>query len=227
MAFRLQEAQEDGFQRAYRYLAGARTNFTSEERKTARAFLEQMVEELGPVVDAYPTWHPLMAHTKPKWKDAYHPMMDCGYKNIDHTIMFAHGFVTCPYTEHKAQELIESVEALPATEVAEISAELLNVKLYSDLAYPVLVRCNWFNEINFDKTVPSRIATSLMIKHEMENWRDAELGETWETMSDYFLGRPHGKLSSFHISRETGVLMRKVWNALNAAGVFGYQIKGM
>jgi hypothetical protein len=61
----------------------------------------------------------------------------------------------------------------------------------------------------------------LLLEKEIPCWRWAVLAETWESMRPYFLGRPHGKLSSLFVSQETGQAMKKVWNALINTGMFG------
>lgn len=48
------------------------------------------------VVDSYPIWHPLMTSSRSKKVRPNHPSAECGYHGLDHTVLFAHGFITCP-----------------------------------------------------------------------------------------------------------------------------------
>ena len=59
-----------------------------------------------------------------------------------------------------------------------------------------------------------------MLKQALIDWEQAEYAQSWENISYCMLGSPHGQLSSLFINRETGLKMRKVWQAVCAAGVF-------
>lgn len=117
--------------------------------------------------------------------------------------------------------MVDSVDALPRHSIAYITAERLDVQLYNSQATPILVRCTWERELDSDGMVPLAIALPLILEQEVPNWRSAEVAETWETMRPYFLGRPHGSLSSLFVSQETGQAIKKVWNALIHTGMFG------
>ena len=73
---------------------------------------------------------------------------------------------------------------------------------------------------NSDLTIPSRVAVALMLKQALADWERSDYSLDWEAVSYNMLGSPHGQLSSLFINRETGLKMRKVWQAVCAAGVF-------
>ncbi|MNY17546.1 hypothetical protein D3C86_1508680 [compost metagenome] len=117
--------------------------------------------------------------------------------------------------------MIDSVEKLPRHPDANITAERLDVKLYTNEATPILVRCNWERDLEDDGMVPLKVALPLILEKEVPCWRWAEVAETWETMRPYLLGKPHGSRSSLFVSQETGQAIKKVWNALIYTGMFG------
>lgn len=82
--------------------------------------METLTHRIGPVVDSYPIWNPLMTTSISRKAKPNHPSYECGYRGLDHTVLFAHGFITCPYTD--GEDVIESVKALSKAKVAEVSA---------------------------------------------------------------------------------------------------------
>lgn len=173
---------------------------SSEERKKALAVLHDLIEELGPVIDWYPSWHPLVSQHDPR-SPVRTPNERCGYKGLDHTVHFAHGFVTCPY--HGAQEVISSVESINVPHCANLSAERIDAPLYNSGTEPVIVRCHWETPLEPGKLVSKRVAVGLMLGQEIKGWHWSNRGESWETMRGYFLGEPHGARSSLFISQDT------------------------
>ena len=119
------------------------------------------------------------------------------------------------------EEVIESVKALSKTKVAEISAVKLDWPLYAVGACPILVECHWKFNLEPDLTIPSRVAVALMLKQALADWERSDYSLDWEVVSYNMLGSPHGQLSSLFINRETGLKMRKAWQTVCAAGVFG------
>lgn len=218
MAFRADEAARIGYERVEAYLVPGPKNADEVQRARSKEALRDIIDELGPVVDAYPTWHPLVLN-----HDSNHPTTTpndrCGYKGLDHTRFFAHGFITCPYGD--GQEAINSVNELPSHPAASITAERLDVQFYSPGATPILVKCEWHNPLDADGTIPLSIAMPLILENEVPCWRWAEVAETWETMRPYLLGSPHGSRSSLFVSQETGQAIKKIWNALIYTGMFG------
>lgn len=221
MAFRADEAARIGYEQVEAYLVPRPRDADEAERARSKEALLDILDELGPVVDAYPTWHPLVCN-----HDSRHPTTtpreQCGYKGLDHTRFFRNGFITCPYTASgKAEKVIESVNALPYHPAASITAEKLDVQLYNPEATPVLVKCEWHKSLDSDGMIPLSIAMPLILEKEVPCWHWAEVAETWETMRPYFLGRPHGSRSSLFVSQETGQAIKKIWNALIFTGMFG------
>lgn len=216
VAFRADEAAERNFEKARRYLVPREG--TSTEREQALRVLHALVDELGPVVDAYPSWHPLVGQHDPR-SPTRTPSDRCGYKGLDHTVHFAHGFVTCPYGN--AEQVISSVEKIKTPYGANLSAEQIDAPLYASGTQPVIVRCHWAELLDMGIFVPKRTAVGLMLEQEVGNWHWSQVGECWETMRRYLLGEPHGARSSLFVSQDTAMAMKRIWIAITESGVFG------
>lgn len=216
MAFRVDESASNGFKEVRNYLISK--NIEASERERSENKLIKIIDNYGPVVRAYPSWHPLVAHHDGRIPARF-PNTDCGYKGLDHTIYFVNAFISCPYDD--GQDIIDSVQELPYSHIATINAERLDVQLYQPDATPILVTCDWRKSISNDRSIPASIAIPLMLQKELPSWVWAEVGETWETMRPYFLGSPHGSRSSHFVSQETALTMKKVWNLLINTGMFG------
>jgi hypothetical protein len=219
MAFRADEAERTGREEAEQYLIGRLRGVDAAEIARSREKLADLVEELGPVVDAYPSWHPLV-----RQHNAAHPVtfpgQECGYRGLDHTVLFAHGFVTCPYDD--GQRVLDSVQALAFEHpAATIRAERLDVKFYQPNANPILVRADWHKPIALDKTIPLSIALPLLLEMEVPCWQESKFAESWDTMRTCFLGMPSGARSSLFVSQETGQAIKKIWESLINTGMFG------
>ena len=218
MAFRADEAEQRGYESARNYLITR--DIDVDERVRSERMLEEIVDKFGPVIDAYPSWHPLVSNTSDKRVFSTAPDSRCGYKGLDHTVAFANAFVTCP--DRSGQDVIDAVNKLPPNPDASIFAERLDVQFYHRGATPVLVGCEWARPLPIeDGMIPKSLAVPLMLEQELSNWRTAEVAETWETMRPYFLGRPHGGRSSLFVNQETGQAMKNVWNALIKTDLFG------
>jgi hypothetical protein len=213
MAFRADESANNGLESVNNYFIPR--NIEAEERERSEDKLFDIVEEYGSVIECYPSWHPLVTHHD----DQCLPSDRCGYKGLDHTRYFANAFITCPYGD--GQEVIESVEALPYSDIVNIKAERLDVQLYRPQATPILVSCVWKKPIDTNGMIPASVAIPLMLQKEVPCWEGASRGETWESMRPYFLGAPHGSRSSLFVNQETGLTMKKVWNLLINTGMFG------
>lgn len=216
MAFRADESKDNGFESVKNYLIPR--NFEAKERDRSENMLFDIVEKYGPVVEGYPSWHPLITHHDDSYPETT-PSERCGYKGLDHTRYFLNAFITCPYMG--GQELIDSVEALPYSSIAKITAERLDVKFYNTNANPILVCCNWEKTLPYDRMIPASLAIPLMLQKEVPCWRWAKCAETWETMRPYFLGSPHGSRSSLFVNQETAMTMKKTWELLINTGMFG------
>lgn len=219
MAFRAEDAAKAGYEAAESYLVSRLRETSEDERARSKEALLNLVDELGPVVDAYPSWHPLVRH-----HDDRHPVTrpgaECGYEGLDHTQCFAHGFVTCPYGD--GQVVLDSVGKLKFKHPAvAITAKRLEVKFYSESATPILIKCEWTKPLPPDKLIPLPIALPLLLEKELPCWEWSQMAETWETMRPYFLGRPCGARSSLFVNQETGQALKKVWETLIYTGMFG------
>tara|TARA_R110002073_G_scaffold120232_4_gene262055 strand:+ start:661 stop:1368 length:708 start_codon:yes stop_codon:yes gene_type:complete len=216
MAFRADETARSGFESAKNYLIPRGIEVA--ERKRSEDRLLDIVDEHGPVVSGYPSWHPLVSHHE-EHSPTTTPSDRCGYKGLDHTRYFLNAFITCPYGD--GQEIIDSVEALPCSSIATINAERLDVQFYHSNATPILVSCDWEKPLADSGMIPASLAIPLMLQKEVPCWEWAMYGETWETMRPYFLGSPHGSRSSLFVDQEVALTMKKIWKLLINTGMFG------
>lgn len=218
MAFRADEAARIENERVLNYLVPKPKEASESERARSKEAVLDIIEELGPAIDTYPSWHPLVSNHKNR-NPQTQPWEKNGYKGLDHTRCFVNGFVTCPYDG--GQKVIDAVEAFPMHPAAIITAERLDVPLYHPSATPILVRCTWNDDLLSDRTIPLTVALPLLLEAEVPSWRWSEVAETWETMRPYFLGSPNGARSSLFVNQETGQAIKKIWNALIYTGMFG------
>lgn len=219
MAFRADEAAKSGYERAKNYLI-PRT-FEPSHRLAAEQVLLDLVDRLGPVVDCYPTWHPLVANHAANNPETT-PNERSGFEGLDHTVYFAHGFVTCPYgPSGKSDKVAESVSKLPSHPCADISVEILETEFYNGGTTATLVKCEWNETLDQGHFVPTRLAVPLMLEQELPCWRWSQRAETWETMRPYLLGEPYGGRSSLFVGQETALAMKRTYMAMVQSGMFG------
>lgn len=216
MPFRANEATLNGYERAKSYLI--HREITAANRVKSLETLADIIDSCGPVIDGYPTWHPLVTNHKLAHPVTW-PGVNCGYSGLDHTVCFAHGFITCPYGDGHA--VMDSVANLPDHPVATISAKRLGVQFYTGGTTAILVRCDWLKSLELEKTIPKSLAVPLMVEKELPMWRWSDLAENWETMRPYLLGNPCGKRSSLFVSQDTALAMKKAYMALVESGMFG------
>lgn len=185
--------------------------------------LQELLDQHGPVVQGYPSWHPLVSDVEDPQTPEILPSDRCGYRGLDHTVYLRGGFITCPYDN--GVTILKSVEALSARDatkgIAYITAEKIDAQLYHPNATPVLVTCEWQRPLNRDGTIPTALAVPLLLERELPCWRSAQVAETWKTMTPYILGRPCGSRSSLFVNEETGQALKTIWNALINTGMFG------
>lgn len=220
MAFRADEAARLRYEQASRYLVSREICADPSEAARSRDKLAEIVDELGPFIDEYPSWHPLVSNHEPSDREwARWPSNRCGYAGLDHNVYLANGFITCPYRE--PQKVIDAVNQLPRHRAALISAEQLDVQFYQPNAKPVLIRCDWGVDLE-EGTIPLAVAMPLFLEKEVPLWGAWNThAEPWESMRPYILGAPYGRRSSLFVNQETGQAMKKVWEALVASGMFG------
>lgn len=215
MTFRSDEAAASGYKRAKNYLIPV--TFDPDIRAKSEDVLLNIIDELGPVVEGYPSWHPLVSKHDERNPETY-PSERTGYRGLDHTRYFAHGFITCPY--HGAEDVIESALSIDH-HCASITAEELDVPFYKEGAKPVLVKCEWTGPLKRGKLIKKKIAVPLMLEQEMPMWRWSSRAERWDTMRPYLLGEPHGSRSSLFVDQETALAMKKAYMAMVESGMFG------
>ena len=217
MAFRADEEAQKSLENALNKLIPRSSDIST--RQIAKEKILDLVDELGPIVNSYPTWHPLVSNNIDSKSPITTPCMENGYYGLDHTVYFVKGFVTCPYDG--GEEILSSVEKLSLKANAPIFAKVLDVKLYNENATSVVVYCDLDGDFNNDGTFKKSRAIGYMLEREIPQWRDAQVAETWETMRSYFLGRPHGARSSLFVNQETGQAMKTIWNAIINTGIYG------
>ncbi len=215
MAFRADEAASSGYERVKKYLIPV--TFPPQIRADSADALLDIQDELGPVVDSYPSWHPLVSRHDGRNPETY-PNKRTGYRGLDHTRYFAHGFITCPYGG--AENVNESAMGIHH-HCATITARKLDTPFYIDGATPVLVKCEWSEPFNLWPLIPKRIAVPLMLEQELPVWRWSTRAERWDVMRPYLLGEPHGSRSSLFVDQETALAMKKAYMAMVESGMFG------
>ena len=180
-----------------------------------RREVENLITKLGSAIDRFPDWHPIL--TIPKQGSQHVGSLDDlnTYSGIDHTVEFVRGFITCPYSDDTAKELVASVNSLRG-----LDAYQLEKPLYSDSAYPVVVEAVEV-ELEGDGTIRSRDALIWFAEETIKGARDAQVGETWWNIRSLILGTPHGSRSSLLVNSHTGSHMQKILKALNNSGMFG------
>lgn len=218
MAFRADEETKDGKAWAETYLLSRLNDLSTKKQSDSRSVLQDLFIDLGPVIDWYPDWHPLLNIQK-KTREIVVPHADCGYKGLDHTVFFTQGFITCPYDD--GQKVIDSVHKQVLNDAALITAERLAVKLYSSQATAILVKCEWNKPLYDDGTIPLSTAMPLILEKAIEASKVSTFAETWDSMLPHLLGKPHGRRSSLFVNQETGQAIKKTWEILINSGMFG------
>lgn len=208
MEFRNPTASAEANMNAMKYLT---QNLSVPEK--GREEVESLIKVLGTSITSYPSWHPIL--TIPRGQGEDHGDLGRLYTGIDHTIKFVRGFVTCPYSEVKANALVDYVNTLTG-----LSAYRTDTKLYSDHAYPVVVEATEVM-LEADGTIRSRDALAWCAQELVRNAQHAQVAETWWSMRSYLLGEPHGSRSSLLVNQYTGGHMRKILEALNNSGMYG------
>lgn len=194
-------------------------NYLTKELKNpeaGKAIFDDLLDELGNTVSMYPEWHPILTLAPQKdTQSVTDPSQLPIYKGMDHTVRFVKGFVTCPYSEATADQLVSNVNSIYG-----LRAYRLEHHLYSDHAFPVVVRALNI-ELEGDGTIRSRDALAWCVQQLVKDAHSAQVAETWWTMKSSILGQPHGSRSSILVNQYTGGHMRKILEALNNSGLYG------
>ena len=189
----------------------------AKDREEAAAYIDSLIENYGPVVKGYPSWHPFTSN--PLDKDLHHfepHSVPRGFEGLDHSIYFRDAFLTAPYGG--ADRVIESVTSKGSKYLR--AEQVRDVPLYYDKTTPVLVICDGLDKES-DGTIAKRYALGLMLSEELPAWDRATCGESWERMRRYILGAPCGSRSSLFVNQDTGQALREVFNLLNRHELFG------
>lgn len=175
---------------------------------------EELNNRLGNVVESYPYWHPILTRASSRQHISSISSIDA-YRGIDHTRFFVRGFITCPYNQNTANNIVENVNAIDG-----LKAYRLDNPLYNNGTYPVVVEALEV-ECEADGTIRSRDALLWSTLQAAEKAKGAECGETWWNMRSSLLGEPHGARSSLFVNQHTGGHMRKILETLNNSGIYG------
>ncbi len=219
MPFRADEAARIGHEKIMHDLIPRPGAVTQLQLALAKEVVKKLLEECGPVVDSYPSWHPLVCNSDRRYRSPAIPDKSCGYNGLGFTRYFICGFITC--CDGDGDDVINSVASLPSHPVAKITAMRLDDKLYHPATTPILVKCEWLRPLSQDGKIPLSIALPLILERELPCWRWASVAEHWDSMRTDVLGSPHGRLSSLFVTQETGQAIKKVWEALVSSGMFG------
>lgn len=190
------------------------------DQERADFVLQDLIERYGPVVRAYPAWHPLVRQSH-LGTPCLHPSTQSGYEGLDHTVLFANAFVSCPYGTGK--NLIRSVNELPPHRYARVTAARMEEPFYNSMATPILVSCEWHDDpIYPDWHVPKAVAVKSMMLEEMRFMDSASFGESVEDIRAFLLGAPCGDIcGSLFVSQDTALAMIKVYKAMVSSEMFG------
>jgi hypothetical protein len=226
MAFRADEAAEANFEHAKRVMIPR--GMVGQERQDLTEYLRGLTSRLGPVVDGYPTWHPIVPQANGR-VPMTSPSSQNGWDGLDHTILFVNGFLTCPYDGAKGVErVVKSLRAIAPRlpPCVSLDYEVLDQPFYGNGTTPILVFCDWDVPLDGGYMIPKSRAVPLMLEIEVPVWRWAQVAETWDTMQTYLLGSPHGARSSHFVTQETGLALKKIYEAMTASGMYGDLYKG-
>ena len=219
ISFRTNEAAAIGLEKAKRSMCSPQ-NLGTEDAAAAVETIESITKRWGPVVEVYPSWHPLVsAGNIDPHSPAITPGVNCGYEGLDHSVWFRNAILTCPYSDRK--KVVNSVKKLTFPDCVTVSCEIIKQPIYHPDATPVLVTCDWNLFPEEDGSINRRYAVGRMLEAEIALWEGAQVAETWETMRPYFLGLPCGSKTSLFVNHDTGQAMKRVWQAIIEAGVFG------
>jgi hypothetical protein len=211
MEFRNPTAASDTNSRALYNLTNALSN-----QEAGKETFKEILDELGNSIDTYPEWHPILTLPTSTLGESVQFISDINaYKGIDHTEYFVKGFVTCPYSEDTANNLVENINKIEG-----LRARRLEEHLYHDTAYPVIVQA-WDIVLEADGTIRSRDVLAWCAQVLVKDARNAQVAETWWNMRSSILGSPHGSRSSLLVNQNTGGHMRKILEALNNSGMYG------
>jgi hypothetical protein len=181
-----------------------------------KRLLADVQKRLGNAIERFPDWHPILTAPQQPVGEHVHSLQQLSvYNDTAHTVEFVRGFVTCPYSENRAERLVRSVN-----EVGGLRSYRLQGPLYADNAYPVVVEAVDVM-LEADGTIRGRDALRWFLALSAREAESANVAEMWWNVRLNVLGGPHGSRSSLFVNQHTGVHLRKILEALNESGVFG------
>lgn len=210
---------DDEISWARNYLIGS--HLSAHQKLPLVGAFGRLLKNLGSVVKGYPAWHPLVS-TKFSPSTSWPPNRPgpkCGYNGLDHTVLFAHGFVSCPY--QGGDEIIASAQDRYDYGVASIEAEKLDVPFYSAGTECVVVRCDWVKPLNADMTVPSSVAVPLMLETALPVWRWAQMAEGLDSMRPDLFGTPNSEMGSPFVNENTMRQIERIYTDMVQSGMYG------
>lgn len=211
MGFRVNTAADKQNNQALSYLTEK-----LKDPDAARDRVRDLIDELGNAVDYHPDWHPIITRAQGVLPGTERDTnLNSLYPELDHTIAFVRGFVTCPYGEERAEAFVAA-----ASKIDGICARRLDAPLYADLACPVVVQAVGI-DLAADGTIDGPQALRFFIKETAQWAQGAEVAETWWNIRDTLLGAPRGARSSLFVDQHAGGHMRKMLEAMNDSGMFG------
>lgn len=213
MAFRANEAAIENRKNAERYLLSNLKQLSKPEFDASREYLKDLMDRMGPVIDEYPIWHPLLVN-KSNWMFYRSPHPQNGYLKIDHNVYFRNGFITCPYNEasNYGQDVIDAVNSLPVINGVKITAKKLPVTLYNLGTTAILIESEWDYSIDIEGNISLETITPLLLSTALDIYKEGSKSfSIEEMMADYLLGKPCGKRSSLFVGQDTGLRINKMW----------------
>ncbi len=124
MVFREEYEISRGKQRALNHLVPKDYDF--KQKQEAKELIIELIYQYGPVISAYPEWHPIRSNNYNRYPEEGPSRGSC-YVGLNKKIYLSNGFITCPFTEEDAEKVIESVNNLVVNKGAQVSAERLNI----------------------------------------------------------------------------------------------------
>ena len=222
MAFRFTESINDGLSRAIRELARIpESGMTKVEICDAENYLKNIVTQIGPVVNGYPVWHPLVSHNCSSLQDFIHikPSNEQYFNGLDHTVFFAHGLISCPYRKESVNALIQSIENLNNQFGYSIEWSNIPFKLYNNEVIPILVRTDNCYELDNDLTISKKSAIKLFLTKMMESLECRYPSSNWHDFAPCILGTPSGGRSSLFVNQNTGQALKTIFTMFVKQGV--------
>lgn len=188
-------------------LKAATEMLVPEEAEKAKTYLIELQKELGPVIEAYPTWHPLVR---------YDGNPDRLIEDHVHMIYFANGYVVTSKEKRWLTIFDCAVNHMPMMADAWVSLEEgdPSIKLFGYETSFIVVKCHWMRKSLPDGTLPPSTAVTNALLTQLFPSLMFEMGKSWDSMSDEFFGLPHDKRDSAWLNKQTGDALKTLWETM-------------